>query len=141
MGTERGMGAERIRHGRQGLAEMGSQHVFVGDIVGDFAQAIHIVGKGNQTGRDLILGQNPKGMADHAGAGHFAKRADMGQARGAITGFKQDLFLTGPFDTGQQFAGFLKGPSGAFKSRYMQSRGRNIGHGLEQSWLSGKKRA
>src|SRR3546814_10743333 len=37
------MGAERIGDARQRLAEMLAEHLLVGDVVGHFAQPIHIV--------------------------------------------------------------------------------------------------
>ena len=40
--------AERVRDLAQRLAEMGAQHLGVRHVVGDLAQAVHVVGEGEQ---------------------------------------------------------------------------------------------
>ena len=82
------MGAERIRHLGQRLAEMPRHHLLVGDVVRHFAQPVHVVGKGDQPGLDLVVGENAKGMAHHGGARDFAERADMRQAGRPIAGLE-----------------------------------------------------
>ncbi|MEY9573216.1 hypothetical protein ABIE88_000792 [Bradyrhizobium diazoefficiens] len=84
---------ERIRHARQRLAEMRSQHLLVGDVVRHFPKPVHVVGEGEQARLDLVLGQHAKGMAHHRGARDLAERADMRQARGAVAGLEQHLVL------------------------------------------------
>ena len=84
---------ERIRHARQRLAEIGRQHLLVGDVVRHLAQAVHVVGEGEQPGLDLVLGQHAKGMAHHGGARDLAEGADMRQARRTVAGLEQHLVL------------------------------------------------
>src|SRR3546814_6021153 len=45
------MGAERIGDARQRLAEMLAEHLLVGDVVGHFAQPIHIVRESDEASR------------------------------------------------------------------------------------------
>ena len=47
------MGAEGIGDRGERLAQIGGQHVRLRQIVGHFAQAIHVVGKGDQMGGNV----------------------------------------------------------------------------------------
>jgi hypothetical protein len=49
-------------------------------------------------------------MADHAGAGHLAERADMRQAGRAVAGLEQRLGLAGPLEALNQLARLLERP-------------------------------
>ena len=84
------MVAERVRHLRQRLAEMLSQHLFVRDVVRDLAQAVHVVGEADQPGRDLVLGEHAEGMPHHGGARDLAERADMRQPRRPVARLEGD---------------------------------------------------
>src|SRR5262245_60567294 len=102
---------ERVGHLRQRLAEMLGHHLLVGDVVGHFAQAVHVVGKADEPGRDLVFGQDAEGMAHHSRAADLGERADMRQPRGSVTGLEDDG--TGPrraLDPAQDFARLLERP-------------------------------
>ena len=90
---------------------MRAHHFLVGDIVGNFAKPIHVIRKADEAGGKARHGF--KRMAHHAGAGHFAESANMGQAGGAVTCFKQNIFrrFAATLDALHQFSGFFKGPS------------------------------
>src|SRR3546814_5301509 len=81
------MGAERIGDARQRLAEMLAEHLLVGDVVGHFAQPIHIVRESDEASR--LIGERVEGVAHHRRAQHFVEGADMRQPRGAVAGFEQ----------------------------------------------------
>ena len=91
--AETRMGAERIRHRGQGLAEVLFQHLLVGHVVRHLAQAVHVVGEGEQPGLDPVLGQHAKRMAHHGGARDLAESADMRQPRRSVAGLEQHLVL------------------------------------------------
>ena len=56
------------------------QHGLIGHIVGHFAQAIHIVGKGKQLSRNV--GQRFKSAADHGCPQHFIEGATSSGVKG-----------------------------------------------------------
>ena len=87
------MRAERIGHARQRLAEIGFQRRLVRHVVRHLAQAVHVVGEGEQARLDLVLGQHAEGMPHHRGARDLAERADMRQAGRAVAGLEQHLVL------------------------------------------------
>ena len=74
--------AEGIGDLRQRLAEMRQYQVPVGNVVRNFAQTVHIVGKGDQLCLDAVSGQGAKGVSDHACARHFAERAEVRRPEG-----------------------------------------------------------
>ena len=90
--------AERIRHFRQRLAQVSLHHLAIGDVVRYLAQAVHVVGKGDQPGLDRVLGQYAERMAHHRRARDFAERAQMRQPRGAVAGLEQHFALPGALD-------------------------------------------
>ena len=51
--TKAFMRAERVRNFSERLAKVISQHLTIGDVVGHFAQTIHIIGEGDQPCRDI----------------------------------------------------------------------------------------
>ena len=104
--------AEGIGDLGQRLAQMRDQPLLVGNIVGNLAQPVHIVRKSEQARSDAPLRQNLERVAHHAGAGHLAEGADMGQARGAIARFEEHFLLARLFDAGDEFARLFKGPCG-----------------------------
>jgi hypothetical protein len=110
MGAETVMGAEGIGDRGQGLAQMLGHHLLVRDVVGHAAQPVHIVGKGEKTGRDI--GQAMEGLAHHGRAHDLAESADMGQAGGAVARLEQDMALLGRLavQTLEQPLRLLKGP-------------------------------
>ena len=71
--------------------EVRFQEAAVGDIVRNFAHAVHIIGETEKPGWNIRHGF--KGAAHHGGAGHFAEGSDMGQARRAVARFKENFRL------------------------------------------------
>ena len=122
------MGAERIGHLRQRLAEVLFQQVLVGDVVGNLAQAVHVVGEGDQPGLDLVLGEHAEGMAHHGGARHLAEGADVRQARGAVAGLEDDLVFRLFFQPGDDLARLLERPGVGVFGQMAQGFG-GFGHG------------
>ena len=59
------MRAERIGHLGERLAEMLADQILIGDVVGNLAQPVHVVGKGEELRRDRAFGQNLEGVAHH----------------------------------------------------------------------------
>jgi hypothetical protein len=104
------MRAERVGHAGQRLVEMLGQHFLVRHVVRHLAQAVHIVGKGEQPGRDIRHGG--KGVAHHGGARDLAEGADMRQAGRAIAGLEQHITLVRRRAPGarHQLARLLEGP-------------------------------
>ena len=108
---------------------MQAEHVLIGHIVRHFAQAVHIIGKGDELGRNLVVGEQPESLTHHGCARHFAECADMRQARGAIAGFKQNFsFMRLLGAAGQQFAGLFKGPGIGHLCGFNQCSGKMISH-------------
>ncbi len=103
--------AEGIGNAGQRHAQILAQHLRVRHVVRHLAQSVHVVGKGEEAGRQI--GHAPEGLAHHGGAHHLAERADMGQARGAISGFEQHIALGRRcvLESRDQLARFLEGPS------------------------------
>ena len=87
------MGAERVGHFGQRLAQILRHHLLVGDVVGHLAQRIHVVGKRNQPGFDFVVGDDAEGVTHHRGTRDLAEGADMRQAGGAIAGLEDHLVL------------------------------------------------
>ncbi len=110
------VGAERVGHLCQRLAEMGGEHRLVRDVVGDLAEPVHVIAERDEAGRQA--GQFLISVADHGGAKHFVEGADVGQARGAIASFEQDRRAIGfpVWPALQQFARFFIGPGLARQS-------------------------
>ena len=124
VGAETRMGAERIGHPGQRLAEMLRQHLLVRHVVRHLAQAVHVVGKRDQPGLDLVLGQHAKRMAHHGGARDLAEGADMRQARWAIAGLEQHLVLRSLLQPRHNRLGLLERPGiGLFGERAQIARG------------------
>ena len=73
--------AEGIGDAGERLVEMGADHLLVGDVVGNLAQAVEVVGETEHAGRHPVLGEDAKRGPHHGRAGDLAERADMGQAR------------------------------------------------------------
>ena len=94
----------------QRLAEMGCDQVAVGDVVRDLAQAVHVVGKGDQPRLDRIVGQHAKGVAHHGRARDFAERAEMRQARRSVTGLEDHFFARRARHALDQFSRFFERP-------------------------------
>ena len=133
VGAKAAVCAERVAHLGQRLAQVFSQHFGVRNAVWHLAQPVHVVGKGDQA--RLHAGhQRFEGAADHGGAYHFAKGADVRQARRTITGL-EDHRVAGRDAVRiarQHLAGFLERPGLVFKSGGLQGFGGD-GHGF---WLS-----
>ena len=68
---------ERVRHAGERFVEMGFQHLLIGHVARDLAQAVHIVGKADQAGLALTFCQNLESVANHARARNFGKGSDM----------------------------------------------------------------
>ena len=105
------MRAERIGHLGERLAEMLRHHFFVGHIVGNLAQPIHVVGERNQPGFDLIIGKYAKCVTHHRCARDFAERADMRQPGWSIAGLEYHLDLGLALEPRDDLARFLERPS------------------------------
>ena len=69
---------------------MRAHQVLIWNVIRNLAQAVHVVGEREQPGFNPGI-QNLESPADHGGADHFAERADMRQARRAITGLEQHI--------------------------------------------------
>ncbi len=124
MRAETRMRAERIGNLRQRLAEMGGDDLFVRNVVGHFAQPVHVVGKGDEPGRDFIVGQQTEGVPHHGRARHLAERADMRQARGAVACLENHLFLAGAGDAGDDLASFFERPGAGLACGFAKRQGR-----------------
>ena len=85
-----------------GLPRCCRQHLLVRHVVRHLAQAVHVVGEGEQPGLDLVLGQHAEGVAHHGGARDLAEGADMRQARRAVAGLEQHLVLRVSFSAARQ---------------------------------------
>ena len=87
MRTEALMGAERVGHLRQRLAQIGGQQFLIGHVVRNLSQRVHVVGEADQL--RFPAGERVQRVAHHLGAGHLAEGADVRQAGGAVAGFEQ----------------------------------------------------
>ncbi len=124
--------SEGIGHARQRLVQVFAQHVLVGDVVGDFAHAVHVVGEAEQARLDLAAGERLESAADHAGACDLSKGADVRQARGAIAGLEEDGLIHAALHLLQAVdnaAGFLKRPGASLVDDVQLSRRGMVGHG------------
>ena len=122
--------AERVGHHGQRALQMRAQHFGLGHIVGDLAHPVHIVRKTDQPRGNVR--NHLEGPADHRGARHFAKRADMRQAGGAVAGFKQHIALFGRLGlvTLHQPARLFKGPGFAVQGGVTK-----CGHDNPRAWF------
>src|SRR5438128_506483 len=109
-------------------------HVPVWDIVRHLTQAIHVVGKGNQTSLDVVIGEHAKGVSHHGGARDLAEGADVRQARGAVAGLEHHLVLWALFQPRDDLARFLERPGIRAFGNLAQRRDLERGH----QWLSGR---
>ena len=102
--------AEGVRHRGQRLLAVQRQHLLLRHIVRNLAHTIQIIGKADHPGGNIA--DHLERAADHRGAGHLAKGADMGQSAGAVAGFEQDIALFGVLSgvTRLKAAGLFKGP-------------------------------
>jgi hypothetical protein len=126
------MRAERIGYLGQRLAEMLLQHVLVRHVVRHFAQAVHIVGEGDQPRLDLVVGEHAEGMTHHGGARDFPEGADVRQAGRAVAGLEDHLVLGLLLQPRDDLAGFLERPGIRLLGEFAQSCGSfsNGHHGL-----------
>src|ERR1700730_6250318 len=104
------VGAERVWNLGQRLAKMGGDKLLVRNIGRLLAKAVHVIGKRDEAGLDLVLGQDPERVAHHARAGDLPKRPDMRQARRPVACLEQHLGLASRRDAGQDLARFLEWP-------------------------------
>ena len=118
------IGPERVGHLGQRLAQVLRHHLSVGDVVGDLAQPIHVVGERDQPRLDLVIGEHAKGVAHHRGARHFAERADVRQTGRPIAGLEDHLVLGPLVQPGDDLARFLERPSVRLLGEFAQARGR-----------------
>ena len=81
-------GAERVRDRGQRLLQMLRDHRGIGDVVGNCAQAVHVVGERDQPGRQI--GQAGERLAHQRGAEHLGEGADVRQPGRAVAGLEQD---------------------------------------------------
>ena len=97
----------------------------VGDVVGDLAQPIHVIGKGDQTRADLVVGEDPKRVPHHGGARDLAERADMRQARRAVAGLEDHLILGPALEPRDDLARLFEWPGGGL----LGERAQRLRHG------------
>ncbi len=112
MRAETRMRAERVRHLRQGLAEIGGDEFLIRDVVGDLAQPVQVVGEGEEARRDPALGHDFERAAHHAGARDLAEGADMRQAGRAVAGLEQHALLTAGFHAFDELSRLFERPGG-----------------------------
>ncbi len=104
------MRTEGVGYLRERLAEMGGNHFLIRDVVGHFAQPVHIVGKGDEPRLDLVAGENAERVAYHGRARNFTERADMRQAGRTVACLENHFALTGAGDACDNFAGLFERP-------------------------------
>ena len=127
--AERRMGAERVRHLGQRLAEMLRQHLLVRHVVGHLAQPVHVVGEGDQPRLDLVVGEHAERVAHHGGARHLAEGADVRQAGGAVAGLEDHLVLGLLLQPRDDLARLLERPGVRLLGEFAQGGGGfNDGH-------------
>ena len=102
--------AEGVGNLGQRLAEMGQDQIAVRDVVGNLAQAVHVVGKSDQPRLDAASGEDAEGVPHHACARDLAERADMRQTRGAVASLEDHLFAFGAFEARDQLSRFFERP-------------------------------
>ena len=126
--------AERVWNRGQRLAKMGGDKLPVRNIVGHLAKAVHVVGKCNEAGFDLILGQDLERVAHHARAGDLAKRSDMRQAGRPVAGLEHHFGLACRLDARQNLARLLEWPGiGLTECAGEGNRVRGCGKGHERT--------
>ena len=81
-----------------------AQHLRVRDALRHLAQAVHVVGEGDQARGPVVARQGAKGVAHHGGAGDLAEGAHVRQARRAIAGLQDHRALQG----GKGRQGFIR---------------------------------
>ena len=92
------VGAERLGIRVSGLPKMLRQQVLVRHVVGHLAQAVHVVGEGDEPRLHLVVGQHAEGVPHHGGARDLAERADVRQAGRAVAGLEHHLVLRCVFE-------------------------------------------
>jgi hypothetical protein len=95
VGAEAVMGAERVADHGQWLAQVFDQRLLVLDVVGNLAQAVHVVAEGDQARGDCVVDQGAEGVAHHGRARHFAEGAQVRQARRTVAGLQDHRFGQG----------------------------------------------
>ena len=105
------MRAERIGHVRQRPLHVSDERFRIGDVVRNFAHAVHVVGHTDDFGGDLVVGQHAEGMAHHRGAHDFPEGADMRQAARAVAGFEHHHVLRMALMPLEHEARLFEGPS------------------------------
>lgn len=88
VGAEAVMGAEGVADDGQRLAQILDQRLLVLDVVGNLAQAVHVVAEGDQARGDGLVGQSAERLAHHGRARHFTERAQVRQARRTVAGLE-----------------------------------------------------
>jgi hypothetical protein len=101
---------ERVRHLGQRLVQRVGEQIPVRHVVGNLAQAVHVVRESDEPRRDGIPGENPKGMAHHRRAGDLAEGPDMRQSRGTVPGLEHGLVLARPLEPHHQLARLFERP-------------------------------
>jgi hypothetical protein len=87
------MCTERIGYLSQRLAEILFQELLVGHVVWHLAQAVHVVGEGDQPCLHLVVSEHTEGVAHHRGARHLSESADVRQAGRSVARLEDDLLL------------------------------------------------
>ena len=116
--------AERIGDLGQRLAEMAFDDFTVGNVVRRLAQAVHVVGEGDQPRLDRVAGQHAEGVPHHGRARHLAEGADMRQARRPVAGLEDDFGFFRALETLDQLARLFERPG--------LGHGRRLAQGLQR---------
>ena len=103
VGAEAVVGAEGVADHRQRLAEVLGQDLLVRHVVGDLAQAVHVVAERDQARGILVVGQGAEGRAHHGRARHLAEGAHVRQAARAVAGLEDNAAAIQPPQTLQPF--------------------------------------
>ena len=138
VGAEAREGAEGIGHGSERFAEMLRQHLPVRHVVGHFAQAVHVVGEGEEPARQVR--KPPEGLAHHRGARDLGEGADVRQARGTVAGLEEHVALGGRLavEPYQQLSRLLEGPGPGQKREFPLARHGALRVALEAHAPSGR---
>ena len=121
---------ERVRHAGQRLVEMRGEHLLVRHVVRHLAQAVHVIGEGDQPRLDPVVGQHAERMPHHGRAGDLAERADVRQAGRTVAGLEQHLVLRLPFQPRDDLLRLLERPGVRLfgKAAQVPRRAQGVGH-------------
>ncbi len=120
MGPEALILAERVPHAAHGLAEIFLEQMTIGQILGNLAQGVHVVGDDQQAGGPGVLGEGAKGVAHHGRTGNLAEGAQVRQTRSAISALEDDRRRQGRKSL-RRLAGLARGDQRGGRNRRVSS--------------------